>query len=920
MATLPDDALTAEIAVTNSQFLIAVCGMEEAWRAHVTAFADDPSAITVARRGICWGGQRWRDVHEAAWPEHLALNQYFCISGFRPLPDGKAVRRRDHFEVCYCIVADDVGTKVPRAQAERLPEPSWILETSPGNYQWGWILRREDGSLEDDRGRVDALLDGLVERGLAPDGKDPGMRGVTRYVRLPEGWNSKAAYVGTLGRAWRCRMRRWNPEVTVTLEALAGPFGVDLNATRETAADVNSGVWPEDAPVMAWLEDNCIEQKNDSEYLVICPWLEEHSDGDDSGTWLRTLEDGKGEFKCHHGHCQERGFNDFLVATGLRSVHDSWASGWRIQQHLSRQQGGLPPVSTIQGGAPPTDGQSSAPAGEVDLADRAGVEAEGDLVEGDAMAAWRALIEVEGGRGPAGIDAVLARVAEDRLDAVTREMVLRTVRDQTGVGIRALERRARELRREAAQEARLRVGDSAAGGADGVVTAGGAVGGAGEGGDHREVPQTTGQVIAGHCFVTGLNKYYRLSDGALMVPQAFDATWAHLDFVDPRAPEDDLGNPNRVKPTVAFDTNPASRKVAGLGWQPTSERFFTLDGQQLVNTYRPPDLIPRAGNVDPFLWLMEHLIKEPRERQLWLQHMAYTVQRPDQKILWGILGVGKPRIGKSSIVRVMSHIFGGASLVINGENIESGWGDYWAKRKVICIEEVYRPGDRKFWNDIKARIANSDREALNLKGGAIVYQQNLASVYLYSNHEDAVGFDADDEKLLVVAMNEHLPGLEDPVARSAWFSDYYRWLRMGGAAAVYHYLLHEVDTSDFSHGALPLRTEAYYEMARMSQPDYHQRLDDLIENREYPFDRPAVTPDEVAGYVNAVMRQGKREVTRNGVASYLARKGFKRRRPRHWDPEQKTRKRLTFYTREMTPTCEAACAEWYETIGSKPFG
>ena len=132
-------------------------------------------------------------------------NTYFTISLFNDDPvDGKARRRKPLFRATHVIVVDDVGTKVDPAAAAKLLPPSCGLRDKPCKLSVADII----ATPETDAGRVNALLDGMVAQGLCPDGKDPGMKGVTRYVRLPVGRNTKAKY-GPGGFA--CRLTDWHP-------------------------------------------------------------------------------------------------------------------------------------------------------------------------------------------------------------------------------------------------------------------------------------------------------------------------------------------------------------------------------------------------------------------------------------------------------------------------------------------------------------------------------------------------------------------------------------------------------------------------------------------------------------------------------------------------------------------------------------
>ena len=312
--------------ITDHEFLAAIF-RDNAEFAHVTQFPDPPDDIAADRRGICWGGRWIRDAGEFPRPGH---NSYFTISIFNPDPEtGRAVRRKDNFLATYVIVADDVGEKLPQERVERLPPPSYKLTTSfnhrlgVASEQWGWILSVP----ETDRARVDNLLDGLVKLGLAPDGKDPGMRGVTRYVRTPGGWNTKASKLDN-GQPFKCQLTEWNPDRQYSMEKLAGVFGVDLTAKRkDSAAYADGGAWDSDAPVMQLIEAGELEilnDKGDGRYDIVCPWVGNHTEGDTSGTELRMKEDGSGGFKCHHGSCEGHTFVDFLKELKVDAAHDAW--------------------------------------------------------------------------------------------------------------------------------------------------------------------------------------------------------------------------------------------------------------------------------------------------------------------------------------------------------------------------------------------------------------------------------------------------------------------------------------------------------------------------------------------------------------------------------------------------------------------
>lgn len=287
--------------MTNDQFLKTIFGDNQPF-AHVTSFHDDPTNIDNDARGRCWGGGYYRNT--------LILensNQYFTISIFNPDETGKARRRKNLFMATYVIVADDVREKLDIEQVKRLPVPTYKLETSAGSEQWGWVLDYPCT----DRNMVENLLDGLVEKGLSPSGKDPGMKGVTRYVRLPEGVNTKALKLVN-GLPVKCRMIEWSPWNKVSIENLAEPFGVDLHAQRrETRTDGASEI--DDHPLVNIPDVIRIKDiRSAGRYDITCPWITDHTNEADDGAAVFTNNDGSIGFKCHHGSCEHRTGKDLM--------------------------------------------------------------------------------------------------------------------------------------------------------------------------------------------------------------------------------------------------------------------------------------------------------------------------------------------------------------------------------------------------------------------------------------------------------------------------------------------------------------------------------------------------------------------------------------------------------------------------------
>lgn len=304
--------------ITNQEFLSAVFGADAPF-VHVTDFPDDPNDIPADRHLIAWRGD-WASRYQL----REDTNQYFTISIFNPDDRGIARRRKALYLRTPVIVLDDVCEKLDINEVKKLPEPSWVLETSPGSEQWGYILDEPCH----DRYRVENLLDGLVANGLAPDGRDPGMKGVTRYVRLPGGYNTKKSKMVN-GQPFKCQLLEWRPRARVTLEQLATPFKIDLDAVRRDARVDGAAEIP-DHPLLQ-IPDliHIKEVRSKGRFDITCPWVDEHTGEVDNGTAIFTNQDGTMGFKCHHGACERRTGADLLrwldeSSPGFSAEYQRW--------------------------------------------------------------------------------------------------------------------------------------------------------------------------------------------------------------------------------------------------------------------------------------------------------------------------------------------------------------------------------------------------------------------------------------------------------------------------------------------------------------------------------------------------------------------------------------------------------------------
>jgi hypothetical protein len=243
------------------------------------------------------------------------FNSFFATSTVIQRKNERLRNTQNSFSGLWCVVLDDVVEKVdladmPPALRDRA---SWVIETKPNSFQYGYILDEPLRSLSQAVALVAAVFDG--------GGWDSGGKMPNKAVRLPLGFRLKHDFNVRL--VSMDATQRWTPEQLLEAVGINTPLEVLATAAKKTRAIRNlsgvnmvelSGVHD---PVLEFLNDNNRIVDDTRDWVVIeCPWAGEHSAH--SGSTAAYSPIGRGEaldargFKCHHDHCSKRKTADFL--------------------------------------------------------------------------------------------------------------------------------------------------------------------------------------------------------------------------------------------------------------------------------------------------------------------------------------------------------------------------------------------------------------------------------------------------------------------------------------------------------------------------------------------------------------------------------------------------------------------------------
>jgi len=280
-------------SVSNDEFLTAIFGNSfTSVHPLVCKKSGDPD-----KSG--WIPSRWpckTNVSDQNW--------YALPSLYRPEDGGRYRAKKELAVSVHAVMVDDVGTKVTPEQFINCP-PSWAIETSPGNCQYGYIFIEPITELD----VADKLKEKLIEAGLCDSGATGG---TARWMRLPVGINGRPKYGNP---SPKCKLKQWRPELKYTVENLYSVFGLYhheeatvTNALSEPMHTTQGQTQLSDdaLSVINALKENGLYKRDlgSGKHDITCPWVNGHTDSLDSGSvyFEPSEQHATGGFKCHHSH------------------------------------------------------------------------------------------------------------------------------------------------------------------------------------------------------------------------------------------------------------------------------------------------------------------------------------------------------------------------------------------------------------------------------------------------------------------------------------------------------------------------------------------------------------------------------------------------------------------------------------------
>lgn len=253
---------------------------------------------------------------------------YFNIASFYDTPKGLR-HTHDNFAAMHLMVCDDVGEKIDPARFTELGlEPTYILESSPGSFQYGFVF---DAPIEDYE-----LASAVVQAFNIMDMTDKGGVQAGKVVRLPAGVNGKSTpekrhfpvkLVHMDGPLWTPEklIEHLQPVVhgeLITWDMIktgVSPLKQKTHSRFMTRPPTHFNTIDVQDVIVDWLnhDDSIIGDSGGDWITIECPWAHTHTTGDNTAGYS-PLGRGDGSlfntraFKCFHDHCKTKHTTEFL--------------------------------------------------------------------------------------------------------------------------------------------------------------------------------------------------------------------------------------------------------------------------------------------------------------------------------------------------------------------------------------------------------------------------------------------------------------------------------------------------------------------------------------------------------------------------------------------------------------------------------
>lgn len=218
-------------------------------------------------------------------------------------------------------------------------------------------------------------------------------------------------------------------------------------------------------------------------------------------------------------------------------------------------------------------------------------------------------------------------------------------------------------------------------------------------------------------------------------------------------------------------------KVKGLFFDPRQppKAVVHKEGMSLINSYVPPIIARKQGDVSPFLTHLYKLLPNGQDALILLAYFAACVQYAGQKFQWWPLIQGVEGNGKTTLSYLLEYAVGERyTHWPKAAELGSKFNSAFYGKLLICCEDVYISEARgSLWETLKPMITGAKLE-IEAKGVDKVTREVCFNGVMNSNHKNAIRKTKNDRRVGPFFCAQQA---KDDLLRDGMTVDYFRKLR-----------------------------------------------------------------------------------------------------------------------------------------------
>jgi len=294
--------------------------------------------------------------------------------------------------------------------------------------------------------------------------------------------------------------------------------------------------------------------------------------------------------------------------------------------------------------------------------------------------------------------------------------------------------------------------------------------------------------------------------------------------------------------------------VDGTSYWPIEKEILNFGKKKYLNTYRakqfePLDREVLSEEIKLFRDHLKMLCNDEEQSFNYLEDtIASDIQSPQKNRTWAVLIHSKQGVGKTALFKVIEKLNGDTNCCwVHTDNLVDKYRSFMKHCHIIFCNEFDLSGTNRKSKEAKIReLITETTHPIEQKFVDTINHKGHYRLWCSTNQPISVDLDPYDRRFLYLSVNK---------TRDEFGNDYYKKLwdfidDEENINLLYHfYKAHKVsDSFDVNE---PLQTLAKRELLEQGRPQLYKDLDELLTNRETPFDRDLINTRNVIEVIRA---------------------------------------------------------------------